>query len=455
MRGVDGVRLLSLSLGWAYLKRRFSMNHFMFHYLSLFLTLFCLAAFDCFAAEGEGQAVGDAEKAYVLDGVTYTKDQIIEDFLNVAFSDLPWNADAGEEDQQKILNFYLSSNPKLNKSWWDFLFNNKTETNQNKGKYNSKIVPWLAPHLAKNMDLPLNRRNVITKWPGSHISIGIDWPRYTLSEKHSYGKYAPKVYTTPYTPSGFGQYYDLLLAKAEAQTKALADATGLDVKVVPPDAMVETNQNFPRIRIVPDTVSSIRTWEQGDSNYHPVIDEESLLNGILFQSYTRNYFDGHLLPDSHYNLDLTICKIDPTLEERFLTALINECLIRSLGLPGISKNSHSLLSSWHTIPDLTLYERRKKAFAYRLSDKEIVSFMDKSALKGYEDRGQDEFAERMKMNTFWITLDEKLVSSFSTIPAYERMMISLLYCPHIKPGIGKTEVEGILRESDKCFVRAP
>lgn len=431
------------------------MNHPMFLYFFLFLTLFSLVAFDCFAAEAEGQAVGGADKAYVLDGVTYTKDQIIEDFLNVAFSDLPWNADAGEEDRLKLLNFYLSDNPKLNKSWWDYLFNNTAEKSQNKGKYNKKLVPWLAPHLAKNMDAPLNERNVITKWAGTHVSIGIDWPRYTLSERHSYGKYAPKVYITPYTPIEFAKYYASLLAKAEAQTKALADATGLDIRVVPPDSMVETNQNFPRIRIVPDTVKSVRAWEQGDSNYHPVTDEESLLNGILFKTYVQNYFDGYLLPDSHYNLDLTICKIDPTLEERFLTALINECLIRSLGLPGISKNAFSLLSSWHTIADQTLFEQRKKNIAYKISNQEIVSFMYKSAIKGYEDRGQYNYAEQMKKMTFWINLNENLVSSFSNIPSYERVMISLLYCPDIKPGMKKIEVEKMLRESDQCFARAP
>lgn len=409
-----------------------------------------LAAFCPFPVAAETMV-----KSFVLDDRTYTKEEIIVDFLNVAFSDLEWNADAGEEDRQKILNYYISKNPKLTKSWRDYFFDSNTEANQNKGKYINKLVPWLSPHLAKNMDAPLNERNVIAKWPGTTLSIGIDWPRYTLSKENPYGRYAPKAYTTPYTPRGFGQYYDLLLAKAEAQTKALANATGLDIRVVPPDSMVETNQNFPRIRIVPDTVKSVRAWEQGDSNYHPVIDEESLLNGILFQSYTHNYFDGYLLPDSHYDLDLTICKIDPTLEDRFLTALINECLIRSLGFPGISKNPHSLLSFWHTIPELTLYERRKKTTAFKLADQEIVSFMDKSALKGYEDRGQDEFAERKKMNTFWITLDENLVSSFSNIPAYERMILSVLYCPDIKPGMGKTEVEGILRESDKCFARAP
>ncbi len=393
-------------------------------------------------------------QVFVLDGTEYTKDQIIEDFLNVAFSDLQWNADAGTEDQQKILNFYLSDNPKLNTSWWDYLFNNNTETEQNKGKYNSNLVPWLAPHLAKNMGAPLNKRNVITKWAGSHVSIGIDWPRYTLSGKSPYGKYAPKVYITPYTPSGFGQYYDLLIAKAEAQTNALADATGLDIKVVPPDAMVESNQNFPRIRIVPDTVNNVRSWEQTDSNYHPVTDEESLLNGILFESYTRKYLDGYLLPDSQYNLDLTICKIDPTLEDSFLTALINECLIRSLGLPGISKNADSLLSSWHIIPDLTLFERRKKTTAFKLADQEIVSFMTKSALKGYQDRGQGELAEQMKKGTFWITLNEGLVSSFSNIPSYERLMISLLYCPKVKQGMSKQEAESVLRSNDACFDRA-
>jgi hypothetical protein len=61
----------------------------------------------------------------------------------------------------------------------------------------------------------------------------------------------------------------------------------------------------------------------------------------------------------------------------------------------------------------------------------------------------------MKKMTFWINLNENLVLSFSNIPSYERVMISLLYCPDIKPGMKKIEVEKMLRESDQCFARAP
>ena len=80
---------------------------------------------------GAARAEGDPQ-VFVLDGAEYTKDQIIEDFLNVAFSDLQWNADAGEEDRQKIL---------------------ESLTRMQRSKINdSSPLQWFAKHLYRNAD---------------------------------------------------------------------------------------------------------------------------------------------------------------------------------------------------------------------------------------------------------------------------------------------------------------
>jgi hypothetical protein len=248
----------------------------------------------------------------------------------------------------------------------------------------------------------------------------------------------------------------------EKQLPALSQAIGKEINIIHPRDVWDSTSEHARIRIIPDANMRYRSWLQSPAPYggdaYP--SEEGFLNGVLFQSYTRRYFDGYLLPENNHEIDMSICKVAPHLDVIFYTALLNECLVRTLGIPGMSNSSDSVLSHWHTKPETLLkysaWFKIGDRFADPMGEKQKLKYADmlEKQANVYDDPKKLEQADAMRKafeNDKREILDEQKLKSFSTITAYDKFMLQILYCPNIKNGMNPSEVREILSTTESCF----
>ncbi len=374
----------------------------------------------------------------IIDGKEYSKDEIIEDFLKVAFSDVPWNADAGEEDRKKIQEMYFP--PKKS-----FMEKTKGLFSSEKKTIRKPTGPiWLREqHMHYVGKGPLYKRNVINKWNMPEITVGINWPPY-FSPKPAKGV---QKLLNPFAEV----YYDDFVKLVRSQITEMSDAIGRPIKFIEPGDMIDTTSEYAQIRIVPLDGVGGRSWFIGNAPYasryvDPAQYETKFMNGVLFQSHKRAYFDGYLLPDEALNLDLSICKVQPTIEKNVLKAMVNECLVRSLGLPAMSEHPKSLLSHWYTIPDEDFYTSIKWINPLQINGEPVHPRFEHISPEWFEDN-----AVGLNPNMTWFVLDEKKVNSFSKIPSYDKYMLSLLYCPQIKSGMTRDQARDVLLSNQSCF----
>jgi hypothetical protein len=407
--------------------------------ISAYLVIVSFAAFLLtsplsLSASAKDSSASEQSETYTLDGVEYTKSQIIEDFLNVAFSDLPWNADVPEKVRKIIID-----------SWND--------RNRKKMEVYPNRAPWFVKHLYNNSDFRMLERNVLTRWSGKTITIGIDWPRYTNAfegNKLEAAKFKQSLRSV-YTDQEEDKYYGLFLKQIKSQVNAFEKGTGIKLVLMNPDSPDDKTESYGRIRIVPTFRFGVRgSVGTGTYAYHPTESESLLMNGVLFHSYTPELFDGYLLPNSDYSIDLAVCKLNPALDERILIPMINECLVRSLGLPGMSAFSSSVLSNWHIPKELSFYDRRFHHYAYEIGNEIIKSPSLTKSEKFYNDKNMSDALEKIESNTLKVKVDSDLLNNFQNFSEYERVMIALLYCPEIKSGMHRLEVEAKLL-SGQCM----
>ena len=354
----------------------------------------------------------------VLDNKGYSREELIDDFLNVAFSDTPWNADAGVEDLKNFHKAYVLPQPTL----WERVKKYFIDSPSFDDSYMARH--FFYKHRRKPSPEALMQRNLITKWGMNELKYGIDWPVDTIlskaEAKYVYGPNSPYegISGPQLKPSEvLLEQYDVFYNHIVRSIVDLMKFTDRDMSVLKPDSYIDRSVDHARIRIVPYTRWRPRSWLVYDyHDFSPDTHEARLMNGVLFQSYTRGVIDGYLLPVKDHSVDMAICKVMPNMEEERVSALLNECMVRTLGLPGFSFNANSLLSHWHT-------------------DEGIVDIAKRSITR--------------------VEIAQEDVDFFSRkIPEYDRFMIALLYCPQIKSGMTQIQVKDIFESDKLCFERA-
>jgi hypothetical protein len=397
---------------------------------------------------GHSKEVSSDDQVVIIAGKEYKKSEIIEDFLRVAFSDIPWNADAGEEDQKKIFDSYFPEGQSAVKD-------KDTDTSS-----------WYSKHKHYVGKGPLYKRNVINKWEREEITIGFFLPYSSrINEKMAteHNEHNMKHYRYSFEKimkDGREKIISNAVSVIEKQLPALSKVIGKEISIIHPRDVWDSTSEYARIRVIPDGNMGYRTWLQVSDEKFPNAIEESFLNGVLFQSYTRRYFDGYLLPDSSHEIDMSICKVDPQLDVIFYTALLNECLVRTLGMSGMSVSSDSVLSHWHTKPESLLKYSAWFKIGERFADpvgeegKLKSANMLENAAKTYNDPKKLEQAKAMKKayeNEKREILDEHQLNYFSTITPYDKFMLRILYCSNIKSGMSPSEVREVLSTNESCF----
>lgn len=396
-----------------------------------------------------GQSKG---RTFILDGKTYIKEQLIDDFLNVAFSDVPWNADAGEEERLKIYEGLFPPDRKL--SWWETFFGKEDDRHEDVEQWCTVILnsPVFTKHLlGSKCANQLNRRNVINKWEKNKITIAVGFPFYSnrpaVHEKYKH----LMLDKPPFVYDGYEKDFYRFEKIIQKQISDISEAAGLPVEFYKlEDTSKDKTEDYARIRIIPIPVmQNNRTSMQAPGYlFHPFALERDYLNGVLFQSFTFDYIDGYILPDKSLSLDMAICKVNPSLDEPLLSAFINECIVRSLGLPSMSVAKDSVLGSWHVIENDQI-DQRFKMFAYKIGDKIID--VNIQSREYYKEIGMAEEAKQMEKGLVWLEIPQDRMLSYQKMSAYDKFLVSILYCPFIKSGMNKSQVKEILQKDDSCF----
>lgn len=278
-----------------------------------------------FTAQGslaqDVQKSGEPEKIRIGDQ-EYTRGEIIADFLNIAVSDQMWNQELDRLPSgfSRAIDRYISE---------------KVVAAHKVGG------PWFAPYLDRQDGWPT--RGSLNKWQRNSVTVGIGWPRYSLSPTAKDGHI--------YAQSEEIKFYPKVQKKIEGLIPILENHSGINISFIPPTDRKENSEDYAVIRIIPfKSVKSGRRspFAHEGLTWYPHFAENDLWGGVLFES-SDDEMDGYLLPKGNNELGFVVCKINIPIDDEPLESAITECLIRAMGLPGLSSSRNTSLGGVHSI----------------------------------------------------------------------------------------------------------
>lgn len=249
---------------------------------------------------------------YIVDGKDYSKDQIIRDFLKIAFSthmwfeDKPIDFDSGWTVNGVIPIDYIVP------AW------NKKESG-----YDSWVLNLLLT------DHP--KFDSINRWSGD-LTVGFGWPPFDSSRNMD-----------AINPPRFTEIDESLSAKVTSFLPKLTVLTGHRARLIHPKD--ETLENYAKIRIIV-TDSFFMTSKDFRSDrimegYHlfpsgsgvRLNERDSFSKAVRFSPFLPYQVEGYVFPDGQNNIQFAVCQLNPKLGEKVMLTLLTECLARVLGLP--------------------------------------------------------------------------------------------------------------------------
>lgn len=321
----------------------------------------------------------------VIDGVSLGKQGVIGSFLQVAFSDTLW----------------LENSTNATVVISDLL----------EDEYSQKIHnpnSWAYRFVDPSKGYP--KHNVVNKWTEKVVRVGIGWPAFT-GDMFDY-------FVKP--SSAVPQFLPQIIRDVVANIKK---KTGVDLRFTPPNSDLETTEDFARIRIVPIGSTGLKNhFKSFISDMQPGVHGhgkppliERLIGGVEFTPYSRSQVDGFILPNPDNSIGLAVCRISNSVTEKnVVTALVTECLLRSLGLPSAEKYViDSFLGPWNRA-------------------------MDPFSKVPYYD-GHKAYVRRMHLDYSQAGLPKKIqaATANASITQFDALMVSLLYSPAVEPGMDK------------------
>ncbi|NKB22647.1 MAG: hypothetical protein GKS01_19335 [Alphaproteobacteria bacterium] len=146
--------------------------------------------------------------------------------------------------------------------------------------------------------------------------------------------------------------------------------------------------------------------------------------GTRFTPELVDQVEGQIKTAENHNIFLAKCNVVMSLEEPVLRALVNECLLRAMGLPGESKLSdRSVLSNWNR--------------GNRL-DRPLISEGCRSM------PNKKELSAKCKRVLANLVASDSDVSAYAAPHPYDLLMLNLLYDERVKPGMSKKEVRRLI-----------
>ena len=302
-------------------------------------------------------------KTYVvttIDGQPFTLGQVLSDFLEVAFQDNVWNEDRGQSQFERHLN-QLEAGTK----------------SQRLRQSIEKHLHWMSPYHYREEIWP--KSGVINKWP-DEISIAIE----TVAGRNARSN---KI-----------TMEEVVRSLLPALTKAI----GRNVSFIESDFLRNQRPVAGIHILLQDGVIQERP-DDGQFWHEP-----GMWGGVMFGDSDNMSVRGYLLPDSHNNVGLAVCKIQSWVTEPILRSLVARCVLRAMGLPGVT-------------------------------ERKVTTMLDRPNLAPPPGLDKLRHASKPPFDT-----------PSSILSAYDLKMLSLLYCPAIQSGMSKNEVIQILAAKKEC-----
>ncbi len=386
-----------------------------FLYCALLLLLFLPLSSVAQGSDPKGQV-----QKVKLDGVEYTREQIISDFISVAFP--------SEQASSGVEAAMLPT--KREGYWWErFLF---------------------TGHV-KNSPEPR-----ISRWKDSRIVVDIGWPKDDLGNIVSPGLVKAVRKASPDLSADELLLYSAIKEAAEIINKK----TSVHVDVVSGRDAKYWGENYARVRIIPLYANDIQNFFKKSLRSHsvtPLHDHQyydgKFANLTYFTPNVRSQVSGYYVSSANGEIDLSVCHISPYVQDVLVRSLVQECLTRAFGLAGeMASSRRSILSNWNAIYDpvskteildgdsATFAENEKKNFSRILSKKD-GSGVDANTKEVPENLRKKDFVDKVSWNK-----DPQIFSE------YDSLMVKILYCPSVHLGMSKDDVFRLLSDpSNDCF----
>ncbi len=377
--------------------------------------------------ERKAEIMREAERPftfYYLDNTKFSQDNLVQNLLQAAFPKEGWMDFYGDESRRKVA--YAN------------IFRHKELERDEKGI--SASFPWIKEYLYRHKGYP--RLGVLTRF-SKPMTVGFGWPPFN----------PPKGIRLSQQPDR--SKLDEVRKQVNIIKSSLKEATGIDVTFIDPDE--ETMSHYASVRIIPSDVFYYDNKfksnpEIPEMSWNPRFLETSYLySAFRFTPDARAQVEGYLIPEADNSIGMAFCEINPILDGKLFADLINECLVRSLGLPDMVINDRvaetSFIGHWNQIND-------------KIS---VVSLLDgPHAHHSQYDNVRDILLDKTKSNAEVnaklaelrrdkgvMPVDPKIQSDH--LSAYDKMILGMLYCKKLKIGMSMFEVEKELMTSDDCF----
>lgn len=349
-----------------------------------------------------------ASKAFCFEETVNYKKHLFNDLINTAINTDYWNTGYYNND----LNAF-DYNFRIFEKEHNILKNRATAV----GFFINESQPFFK-YAMWNDKLP--KHGVINKWELDKIKIGFQFPL------------AKKTYDLREITD---HRIDEIKAAAQKAIPEIEKYTGLKFEV--------TDGLDAQILILPAAYNRIRNYFKYSRTRHhhdsTIFAYESIIFGkVEFTPKSLSQVDGYLIANDDNSIGMAICRIFPYSEEKMLERLVQECLVRSTGLPGMAKNfNKTILGNWNRAHD-----------AFSLRDTVKRTSEDKVKLSPkYENVSveKENFPDHYPSElTNWDDVPDGITD-------YDAAMMKLLYCPVIKSGMDVNEAAYNLYNNEECF----
>lgn len=299
--------------------------------------------------------------------------------------------------------------------------------------------PWLYEYLYREKGM--SRYVAINKWDSTkplRIALGFpndlkpyDWLRLPIAPSEGLAVFnanqetmgLPKVFAveSAFVEQSLAAPDERAVQIAEKEIASfsveLSGLTGLDISYVPKTDEGSAKEGALRIVLLPQMyrpnnifkngVFSIKTSYSfsvpGKKIRHFIggVQNFLFLTAVRFTPYSEKQVDGYFLPNADNTIGMSICYIWQGHAPEMLRALVRECMLRSMGLPdATAAQSRGYLDLWNDPQD---FPRRFKEPAI----------------------------ETIKLDEYEIP---------KGLSEYDRYFLGLLYNPAIKPGMSAIDV---------------
>jgi len=356
---------------------------------------------------------GENRRVFKIGNKEYTKDQLVQDFMRVAFPRYLWVEDMPLSEGR----FYTSP-----------VYNPYSQSD-------TEFPPnWIKEYIQRKKGFP--DFGGVNRWAGDEITVGIGLP------------------PIPVEQPVHGELQDRVKNIVSTFVPSVKAATGKVLRFITPNE--ETKDHYAGLRIILDDTfyidnkfKSQRLYSRFPPYHTPFTYgyyssfELDLIGAVRFTPMARSQVDGYFIPDERNRIRMAVCRIWPDHQGDLFASLVTECIVRALGLPEVSLwDQRAALGTWNSVYD-------------PISKRSVLDGPDvNDGLRKRVDSAQT--AEEKKVMTDIVRQSFvqgllKKEDAVLSLTEYDAAILKMLYCEKIEPGMGRYEILNVFYQSNDCF----